>query len=60
MYEQERVDLAQYRMDKAQEALTDARDALRQGRLANAANRSYYALKLRSCKFATFWRDLIK
>ena len=43
MYEQERVDLAQYRMDKAQEALNDAGEALRQGRLANAANRSYYA-----------------
>ena len=43
MYDQERVDLALYRMDKAQEALTDAKDALRQGKLANAANRSYYA-----------------
>ena len=43
MYEQERVDLAQYRMDKAQEALNDAGEALRQGRLANASNRSYYA-----------------
>ena len=30
-------------MDKAEEALTDARDALRQGKYANAANRSYYA-----------------
>lgn len=43
MYDQERIDLAQYRMDKAREALADAQDALRQGKLANAANRSYYA-----------------
>ena len=43
MYDQEHVDLAKYRMDKAEEALTDARDALRQGKYANAANRSYYA-----------------
>lgn len=43
MYDQEHIDLAVYRMDKAEEALTDARDALRQGKYANAANRSYYA-----------------
>ena len=43
MYDQEHIDLALYRMDKAEEALTDAQDALRQGKCANAANRSYYA-----------------
>ena len=43
MYDKEHIDLALYRMDKAEEALTDAQDALRQGKCANAANRSYYA-----------------